>query len=65
MDGNFQLGRKPTAKEKQGIPVLAPLPNTVFLPSAGETALWGSNEEVKKYDKKIDSSKEVSVHKLI
>jgi CRISPR/Cas system endoribonuclease Cas6 (RAMP superfamily) len=63
MDGNFQLCRKPTANEKQGGEVLSPSPFSIFSSSADETALWGNNEETKKFDKKIDTQKEVSMHK--
>lgn len=60
MDGNFQLSRKPTAGEKQGDDAFVPAASSVFSPSVGETALWGSNDEVKKFDKKIYAPKEVS-----
>jgi hypothetical protein len=63
MDGNFQLSRKPTANEKQGGEVLSPSPSSIFFPAQSETALWGSNEETQKFDKKIDTQKEVSMHK--
>lgn len=65
MDGNFQLSRKPTAKERLGEEVLSPLEGSIFSPSASELALWGSNQETEKFANKKDNKKEVSKYREI